>query len=91
MNLVFITFYIKNIFKKNKKNLQKKFNIDWKLKKTKKAIKKLNSANLIRIKNSSKKIEDIKSEIIEFILIDLIVKFYKKIFVLCLIILFVIF
>lgn len=71
-------FLYEKYFQEKIKKTCKKFNIDWKLKKTKKAMKKLNSANLIRIKNSSKKIEDIKSEIIEFILIDLIVKFYKK-------------
>ena len=71
-------FLYEKYFQEKIKKTCKKFNIDWKLKKTKKAMKKLNSANLIRIKNSSKKIEDIKSEIIEFILIDLLVKFYKK-------------
>ena len=69
--------YFQEKIKKTCKNLI----LIGKFKKSKKAMKKLNNANLIRIKNSSKKIEDIKSEIIEFILIDLIVKFYKKIFV----------
>ncbi len=64
-------------FNKKIKKLLTKYNIEWKFKKTKKAMKKLNTANLIRIKNSSKKIEDIKHEIIEFILIELITKFYK--------------
>lgn len=76
--LCFHYFLYEKYFRETIKKICKKYNIDWKLKKTKKAMKKLNSANLIRIKNSSKKIEDIKSEIIEFILIDLIVKFYKK-------------
>ena len=71
-------FLYQKYFQEKIKKTCKKFNIDWQLKKSKKAMKKLNNANLIRIKNSSKKIEDIKSEIIEFILIDLIVKFYKK-------------
>ena len=60
------------------KKFCKKYQISWKIKKTKKAMKKINTANLIRIKNSSKKIEDIKKDIIEFILVDLIVKFYKN-------------
>ncbi len=71
-------FLFEKYFREKIKKICKKYQIDWKLKKSKKAMKKLNTANLIRIKNSSKKIEDIKSEIIEFILVDLLLKFYKK-------------
>jgi len=66
--------YFENIIKK----IINIYQIKWKIKKTKKASKKINTANLIRIKNSSKKIEDIKHEIIEFILIELVYKFYKN-------------
>ena len=65
-------------FNEKIKKTCKKYQINWKIKKSKKAMKKLNTANLIRIKNSSKKIEDIKKDIIEFILLDLIIKFYKN-------------
>ena len=65
-------------FQEKIKKIIKKFSLDWKIKKTKKMTKKLTTANLIRIKNSSKKIESIKNEIIEFILLDIINKFLKK-------------
>ena len=76
--LSFHYYLYEKYFNEKIKKICKKYQINWQIKKSKKAMKKLNTANLIRIKNSSKKIEDIKKDIIEFILVDLIIKFYKN-------------
>ena len=77
-DLNFHQYLFEKYFQENIKKMVKKYNLDWKKEKNKKSMKKINSANLIRIKNSSSKIDDIKHEIIEFILIDIISKFLKK-------------
>ena len=65
-------------FQEKVKKLVKKYSLNWKIERNKKMTKKLTTASLIRIKNSAKKIESIKGEIIEFILLDIINKFLKK-------------
>ena len=59
----------------------KKYDVDFDIKnifKNVKSIKKLKQRDLIRIKNSTKKMEDLKDKIYEFILLNNINKFYKK-------------
>ena len=43
-----------------------------------KKMKKLKQKDLIRLKNSSKKIDDLKEYVYEFILLDNSQKFFKK-------------
>ena len=71
-------YLFEKYFQEKVKKIIKQNNLSWKIKKNKKITKKISNANLIRIKNGSKKIDSIKNEIIEFILIDLISKFLKK-------------
>ena len=62
----------------------KKYDVDFDIKnilKNVKSIKKLKQRDLIRIKNSTKKMEDLKDKIYEFILLNNINKFYKRNFV----------
>jgi hypothetical protein len=67
-------------FKKVMDGIIKTYNLDYNISKTtkKKSSKKLHKKDLIRIKNSSKKLDDIKHTIYEFILLVNIRKFFKK-------------
>jgi len=72
-------YYIyENNFDKIIKKIIKKYELSFVLKKNKKSNKKLKKQDLIRIKNSSKKIEDIKENIYEFILLNNAKIFFKK-------------
>ena len=66
--------YFKKIMDKLIKVYDLKFVIDKKMKTT----KKIKTADLIRINNSSKKLKDIKNNIYEFIILSNITKFFKK-------------
>ena len=76
-NNEFDWYLYENYFKKSIDKLLLKYNIQFKVsgKKNKKKIKK---ADLIRIKNSSKKIDDLKDFVFEFIIIQIIKRFLKK-------------
>ncbi len=68
-------------FKELINKIIKKYNVEFDIKKVLKNIKsskKLKQRDLIRIKNSSKKIGDLKEKIYEFIILNNISKFYKK-------------
>ena len=73
----FHQFLFKKYFQESLQGIIKKYNIEYNIKKMEK-VKKINTANMIRIKNSSSKLDEIKKEIIEFILISLIKTFFKK-------------
>ena len=73
----FHQFLFKKYFQESLQGIIKKYNINYNIKKMEK-VKKINTANMIRIKNSSSKLDEIKKEIIEFILISLIKTFFKK-------------
>ena len=72
-----ITLYNK-YFKQKIDKLIKKYDLSFKLDKTLKTTKKLKTADTIRITNSSKKLDDIKHNIYEFIILTVITKFLKK-------------
>ena len=72
-----ITLY-NSYFKKKIDKLIKKFNLSFKVEKRLKSTKKLKTADMIRISNSSKKLEEIKHNIYEFIILTVISKFLKK-------------
>ena len=72
-------YYIyENNFNKIIKKIITKYELSFIIKKNKKSNKKLKKQDLIRIKNSSKKIEDIKENIYEFILLNNAKMFFKK-------------
>uniref|UniRef100_A0A6C0J960 Helicase ATP-binding domain-containing protein n=1 Tax=viral metagenome TaxID=1070528 RepID=A0A6C0J960_9ZZZZ len=72
-------YYIyENNFDKIIKKIIKKYELSFKIKKNKSSDKSLKKQDLIRIKNSSKKIEDIKQNIYEFILLNNAKIFFKK-------------
>ena len=69
--------YFKNIIIK----IVEKYNLSFDIKKilkNEKKMKKLKQKDLIRLKNSSKKIDDLKEYVYEFILLDNSQKFFKK-------------
>ena len=68
-------------FKEVMLKIIKKYNVEFDIKKQLKNIKstkKLKQRDLIRIKNSSKKMGELKDKIYEFIILNNISKFYKK-------------
>lgn len=77
----FHLYFYENYFKESIDKIIKKYNIDYNFKskiKKLKTIKKLKKSDLIRIKNSSQRLEDIKDRIYEFILLKNLLRFFKK-------------
>ena len=69
-------------FEKIIKKILKKYQLPFIMQKDKSSKKKLKKQDLIRIANSSKKMENIKDTIYEFILLDNAKAFFKKSYVL---------
>ena len=77
----FHLYFYENYFKETIDKIKKKYNIECDLKakiKKLKKIKTLKKSDLIRIKNSSQRLEDIKDRIYEFILLKNLQRFFKK-------------
>jgi len=80
-DITFHAYLYESYFKKIIDKLDKKYNLNFEDKEYKKIIKKktkLKTKDLIRIKNSSQKIENLKENIYEFILLTHISSFLKK-------------
>ncbi|MBN23209.1 MAG: hypothetical protein CL678_18125 [Bdellovibrionaceae bacterium] len=76
-NFEFHKYLFDRYFKKQIDKMIKKYNLSF-IYDNKKTTKKIKTADLIRINNSSKKIENIKDNIYEFILLKKISNFFKK-------------
>ena len=75
----FHLYMYQEYFKKTMDNIIKTYELEYSIcEKKKKPLKKLRKKDLIRIKNSSKKLSDMKDSIYEFILLNNIRKFFKK-------------
>ena len=77
----FHLYLYENYFKKIIKKIIEKYNLSFDIKKilkNEKKMKKLKQKDLIRLKNSSKKIDELKEYVYEFILLNNISIFFKK-------------
>ena len=77
----FHLYLYENYFKKIIKKIIEKNNLSFDVKKifkNERKMKKLKQKDLIRLKNSSKKIDDLKDYVYEFILLQNISRFFKK-------------
>ena len=74
----FHIYLYKEYFQKKIKNLIDTYNIDYNIKISDKKIKKIKASDMIRLKNCQKKINDVKDNIYEFVLLKIINKFFKK-------------
>ena len=78
----FHLYLYENYFKKIIKKIIEKNNLSFDVKKilkNERKMKKLKQKDFIRLKNSSKKIDDLKDYVYEFILLQNISRFFKKI------------
>ena len=74
----FTSIYTNNIFKRPCKKIIKKFELGIKIKKQSKKKKTIKKADIIRINSLSKKIDDVRHLIFEFILIQNIYQFFNE-------------
>ena len=74
----FHIYLYKEYFQKKIKKLINTYNVDYNNKISDKNIKKIKASDMIRLKNCQKKINDVKDNIYEFVLLKIISKFFKK-------------
>jgi hypothetical protein len=74
----FHIYLYKEYFHKKIRKLIERYNVDYSIKISDKKIKTIKACDMIRLKNCQKKIDDVKDDIYEFVLIKIIGKFFKK-------------
>lgn len=74
----FHIYLYREYFNKKIKKLIEKYNVEYSIKISDKKIKTIKACDMIRLKNCQKKIDDVKDNIYEFVLIKIIGKFFKK-------------